>query len=53
MVWLSAGHWRKLLNEAKTDIMHMVHQQHRDMLFIKERVAAGKCVQDRYGQYFR
>jgi hypothetical protein len=53
MVWLSAGHWRKLLNEAKTDIMHMVHQRHRDVLFIKERVAAGKCVQDRYGQYFR
>jgi hypothetical protein len=53
MVWLSAGHWRKLLNEAKTEIMHMVHQQHRDVLFIKERVAAGKCVQDRYGQYFR
>ena len=53
MLWLTIGSWRKLLNEAKTEIMHMVHQQHRDVLFIKERVAAGKCVQDRYGRYFR
>jgi hypothetical protein len=53
MMWLGNGHWRKLLSEAKTDMVHMVHQQHRDVLFIKERVAAGKCVQDRYGQYFR
>jgi hypothetical protein len=53
MIWLSNGHWRKLLSEAKTDITHMVHQQHRDVLFTKERVDAGKCVQDRYGRYFR
>jgi hypothetical protein len=53
MVWLSTGHWRLLLNEAKNDIMHMVHKKHRDELFIKERVAAGKCVADRYGRYFR
>jgi hypothetical protein len=53
MMWLSNGYWRKLVSEAKTDMMHVVHQQHRDVLFTKERVAAGKCVQDRYGRYFR
>jgi hypothetical protein len=53
MIWLSGNSWRKLLNEAKTEIMHMVHQQHRDVLFNKERVEAGKCVQERYGRYFR
>jgi len=53
MIWISNGHWRVLLNEAKLDIMHFIHQQNRDVLFIKERVAAGKCVQDRYGRYFR
>ena len=53
MVWLSAGHWRLLLNEAKLDVMHMLYGQHRDELFTKERVEAGKCVYDRYGRYFR
>ena len=53
MLWMTIGSWRKLLNEAKLDVMHMVHRQYRDVLFVKERVAAGKCVQDRYGQYFR
>ena len=52
MLWLSAGHWRLLLNQAKTDIMHMVHRQHRDELFTKERVEAGRCIEDRYGRYF-
>jgi hypothetical protein len=53
MLWLAIGHWRKLLNEAKLDVMHHMHRQYRDVLFTKERVEAGKCVQDRYGQYFR
>jgi hypothetical protein len=53
MVWLSAGHWRILLNQAKLDVMHMLYGQHRDTLFTKERVEAGKCVYDRYGRYFR
>lgn len=53
MLWLAIGHWRKLLNEAKLDVMHHMHRQYRDVLFVKERVEAGKCVQDRYGQYFR
>lgn len=53
MMWLSNGHWRMLLSEAKLSVMHMVHGQHRDTLFTKERVEAGKCVYDRYGRYFR
>jgi len=53
MIWLSNGHWRMLLNEAKLGVMHMMHERHRDTLFIKERVEAGKCVYDRYGRYFR
>jgi hypothetical protein len=53
MVWLQVGHWRLLLNEAKTKFTHVVHRHHRDALFTKERVDAGKCVQDRYGRYFR
>jgi hypothetical protein len=53
MLWLAIGHWRKLLNEAKLDVMHHMHRQYRDVLFTKERVEAGKCVQDRYGRYFR
>lgn len=52
MLWLSAGHWRILLNEARLDVMHMIHQQHRDTLFTKERVEAGKMVYDRYARYF-
>jgi hypothetical protein len=53
MMWLGNGHWRKLLSEAKTDMMHMVHQQHRDALFTKVRAGAGELVHDRYAQYFR
>jgi hypothetical protein len=53
MVWLSAGHWRKLLSEARLDVTHMMYGQYRDTLFTKERVGAGKLVYDRYGQYFR
>ena len=53
MMWLSNGHWRTLLSEAKLNVMHMVHGQHRDTLFTKERVEAGKCVYDRYARYFR
>lgn len=53
MVWLSAGHWRLLFNEAKLDVMHMMYGHYRDELFTKERVEAGKCVYDRYGRYFR
>lgn len=53
MVWLSAGHWRKLLSEARLDVTHMMYGQHRDTLFTKTRVDAGKLVYDRYGQYFR
>jgi hypothetical protein len=53
MIWLSAGHWRMLLNEAAIEITHMLHKQHRDTLFTKERVGAGKLVYDRYGRYFR
>ena len=53
MMWLGNGHWRKLLSEAKTDMMHMVHQQHRDALFTKVRAEAGKMVYDRYAQYFK
>jgi hypothetical protein len=53
MIWLSNGHWRKLLNEAKTEVNHIIHRHHRDVLFTKEQVSAGKCVEDRYGQYFR
>lgn len=52
MVWLSSGHYRLLLNQAKIDVMHMMHKQHRDVLFIKLRVDAGKCVEDRYRRYF-
>ena len=52
MVWVSANRWRILLNEAKTEITHMIHRQHRDALFTKERVEAGKMVQDRYARYF-
>jgi hypothetical protein len=52
-VWLSANRWRMLLNEAKLEITHMIHKQHRDALFTKERVDAGKLVYDRYGRYFR
>jgi hypothetical protein len=32
-VWLSANRWRMLLNEAKLEITHMIHKQHRDALF--------------------
>jgi hypothetical protein len=53
MVWLSAGHWRILLSDAKLDVMHMLYGHYRDKLFTKERVEAGKCVYDRYGRYFR
>ena len=53
MMWIGNGHWRKLLSEAKTDMMHMVHQQHRDALFTKVRAEAGKMVYDRYAQYFK
>ena len=53
MVWLSAGHWRILLSDAKLDVMHMLYGHYRDELFTKERVEAGKCVYDRYGRYFR
>jgi hypothetical protein len=53
MVWLSAGHWRLLLSEAKLDVMHLMYGHYRDELFTKERVEAGKCVYDRYGRYFR
>jgi hypothetical protein len=53
MVWLSAGHWRLLLSDAKLDVMHMMYGHYRDTLFTKERVEAGKCVYDRYGRYFR
>lgn len=53
MLWLAIGHWRKLLNEAKLDVVHHMHRQYRDVLFTKERVEAGRCVQDRYGRYFR
>jgi hypothetical protein len=52
MLWLTIGSWRKLLNEAKLDVMHYVYTQHRDELFTKERVSAGKYVRDRYGLYF-
>lgn len=53
MLWLAIGHWRKLLNEAKLDVVHHMHRQYRDVLFVKERVPAGKLVNDRYGRYFR
>lgn len=53
MVWLSANRWRMLLDEAKTEVTHLIHKQHRDALFTKERVDAGKLVFDRYGRYFR
>jgi hypothetical protein len=53
MAWLTAGRWRLLLNEARLEVMHTMHRQYRDTLFTKERVEAGKCVQDRYGTYFR
>lgn len=53
MTWLSAGHWRLLLNEAKLTVMHTVHKEYRDVLFTKVRADAGKMVYDRYGQYFR
>lgn len=53
MAWLTAGRWRLLLNEARLEVMHMVHKHYRDVLFTKERVEAGKCVADRYGTYFR
>jgi hypothetical protein len=53
MAWLSAGHWRLLLSEAKLSVMHMMYGHYRDELFTKERVEAGKCVYDRYGRYFR
>lgn len=52
MVWLSAGHWKLLLNEAKLTVMHTIHKEYRDVLFTKVRVDAGKLVQDRYGRYF-
>jgi hypothetical protein len=53
MVWLQVGHWKILLNEAKTKFMHVVHRYHRDALFTKERVEAGRMVYDRYAQYFK
>jgi hypothetical protein len=53
MIWLSGAHWRLLFSEAKLSVMHMVHERHRDTLFTKERVEAGKCVYDRYARYFR
>lgn len=53
MAWLVAGRWRILLNEARLEVMHIVHKHYRDVLFTKERVEAGKCVYDRYGTYFR
>jgi hypothetical protein len=52
MLWLTVGSWRKLLNEARLDVMHHVHQQYRDVLFTKVRVDAGNYVRDRYGLYF-
>ena len=53
MMWLSAGHWRLLLNDAKLTVMHMVHREYRDVLFTKVRADAGKLVYDRYATYFR
>jgi len=53
MIWMSNGHWRLLLNEAKLSTMHMMHEHYRDELFTKEREEAGKCAYDRYGRYFR
>jgi hypothetical protein len=53
MVWLQLGHWKLLLNEAKTKFTHVVHRYHRDALFTKVRASAGELVHDRYAQYFR
>jgi hypothetical protein len=53
MVWLQVGHWKILLNEAKTKFTHIIHRQHRDALFTKVKVDAGVAVRDRYAQYFR
>lgn len=52
MVWLQVGHWKILLNEAKTKFTHIIHHHHRDVLFTKVRVDAGVAVRDRYAQYF-
>lgn len=52
MIWLSTGHWRMLLNEARLNMRDIIYQQHRDELFTKARVDAGRCVEDRYGRYF-
>jgi hypothetical protein len=53
MVWLQVGYWKLLLNEAKTNFMHVVHHYHRDALFTKVRADAGELVRDRYAMYFR
>jgi len=53
MVWLQVGYWKLLLNEAKTNFMHVVHRHNRDALFTEVRADAGKMVYDRYAMYFR
>ena len=53
MTWLSTGHWRMYLNDAKREVINILHYEYRDSLFTKMRVDAGKLVDDRYGIYFR
>lgn len=53
MLMLGRSGWRVQLNEAQDIFTHVLHRQYRDTVFIKERVAAGKLVQDRYNRYFK
>ena len=53
MLMLGRSGWRVQLNEAQETFMHVLHRQYCDTVFIKERVAAGKLVNDRYARYFK
>lgn len=53
MAWISMGHWRMYLSDAKREVTNILYHQHRDTLFTKVRADAGKFAHDRYAVYFR
>lgn len=53
MMWLARSYWRMNLSEAHLNFNHILHYQHRDVLFTKVKAEAGKLVHDRYARYFR
>jgi hypothetical protein len=53
MMWMSSGHYRYYLSNAKRDFKDLLYTHHKDTLFTKIRAEAGRMVRDRYQQYCR